>query len=449
MKTHPQEHSATGIARAAQEALPQAARAGRRAAGGWMERRLRDAVLGRLEGLSHGVLEFEFDGVRKTVGHSPVHPTTKERLVGRIAVRDPELWWSVALRGSVGAGEAFARGLWTSEDPVAVVRIFALNRDRLEGLEGGLARLSLPLLRAYHALRPNSRGGARRNIAAHYDLGNDFFALMLDETRMYSAGIYEGPGTSLHEASVAKLDRIGRKLQLEPGDHLLEIGTGWGGLALHMAERFGCRVTTTTISRAQYEVARERIERAGLGERVTVLLEDYRELRGGAYEGRFDKLVSVEMIEAIGWRQYPTFFETCARLLKPSGSMLVQAITIQDQHFDAARREVDFIKRHIFPGCCIPSPTALLGAMTAASDLRLAHLEDITDHYARTLADWRSNIAAEGARIRALGYGEEFVRSWDWYLAYCEGGFRERVIQDLQMLFVKPLDRAEHLLGSL
>jgi cyclopropane-fatty-acyl-phospholipid synthase len=316
------------------------------------------------------------------------------------------------------------------------VRLFVLNLDALDGLEGGLARFTSPLRKAIHALRRNSRNGSRRNIAAHYDLGNDFFRLMLDDTLMYSAATFEHAGQSLYDAQIARLDHICRKLELKPDDHLLEIGTGWGGLALHAARNYGCRVTTTTISREQWKLARERVHEAGLEQRVEVLCEDYRDLTG-----TYDKLVSIEMIEAIGHQYYDTYFKRCSELLTPRGAMLLQAITIADQRYEQARRSVDFIQRYIFPGSCIPSVSALTSSIARASDLRVFDLADIGPHYATTLAHWRQNFRANLPRIRALGYDENFIRMWEYYLCYCEGGFAERVLGDVQMLLVKPGNR--------
>jgi cyclopropane-fatty-acyl-phospholipid synthase len=308
--------------------------------------------------------------------------------------------------------------------------------DALDGLETGLARFTNPLRKAVHALRRNSRDGSRRNIAAHYDLGNDLLRCFLDETLMYSSATFEHAQQGLHEAQLARLDRICRKLELGPDDHLLEIGTGWGGLALHAAQHFGCRVTTTTISREQWTLARERVRAAGLEGRIEVLCEDYRDLTG-----TYDKLVSIEMIEAIGHEYHDTYFARCAQLLKPEGAMLLQAITIADQRYERARRSVDFIQRYIYPGSCIPSVAALSDSIARASDLRVFDLEDIGPHYATTLAHWRQNFRANLPRIRALGYDDTFLRMWEYYLCYCEGGFAERVLGDVMMLLVKPRNR--------
>jgi cyclopropane-fatty-acyl-phospholipid synthase len=393
---------------------------------------VRNALFARLRELRNGCLVL----VDRTERHRFGAPSAglPEPIV--IHVHDARLYGDVAFGGSVGAGEAYMRGYWSTNQLVDVVRLFVLNMDALDGLEGGFARLTSPLRKALHALRRNTRDGSRRNIAAHYDLGNEFFRLFLDETLMYSAARFEYAGQSLHDAQVARLDRICRKLELEPTDHLLEIGTGWGGLALHAAQHFGCRVTTTTISREQWRLARERVREAGLEDRIEVLYRDYRDLTG-----TYDKLVSIEMIEAIGHSYYDTYFARCARLLKPEGAMLLQAITIADQRYERARRSVDFIQRYIFPGSCIPSVAALTTSIARASDLRLFDLDDIGPHYATTLARWRQNFRANLPRIRALGYDDTFIRMWEYYFCYCEGGFAERVLGDVQMLLVKPRNR--------
>jgi cyclopropane-fatty-acyl-phospholipid synthase len=280
-----------------------------------------------------------------------------------------------------------------------------------------------------HAISRNTRTGSSRNIAAHYDIGNDFFERFLDPTMMYSCAVFERDDMTLEEAQVAKLDRLCRKLDLKPTDHLLEIGTGWGGLALHAARRYGCRVTTTTISREQHALARDRIAAAGLSDRITLRLDDYRDL-----DGRYDRLVSVEMIEAVGHHYFDTFFRRCGELLLPGGTMVLQAITIDDRQYAAARDSVDFIKRHIFPGCCIPSVTAMVESTTRASSLRVVDLEDIGPHYATTLAAWRENLFANADGIRACGYPETLLRMWHFYLSYCEGGFAERALGDVQLV---------------
>jgi cyclopropane-fatty-acyl-phospholipid synthase len=397
-----------------------------------LERLARKAVLSRLAGIEHGVLVLEDGGNTQRFGGL----TAQCGLTSTVRVHDPRFYSEIAFGGSIGAGEAYMDAYWSTDDLTAVIRILVSNRDVLDGMEGGLAGVAAPLRKVLHWAARNSRHGSRRNIAAHYDLGNDFFRIFLDPTLMYSAAVFERPEMTLEEASVAKLDRICRRLQLKPGDHVIEIGTGWGGFALHAAGRYGCRVTTTTISRQQHALARERIDAAGLADRVTLLLEDYRDLAG-----TYDKLVSIEMIEAVGHQYYDTYFRKCSDLLKPEGMMMLQAITIADHRYAAARDAVDFIQRHIFPGSCIPSIAAISDAIARVTDLRLIHLDDIGPDYAITLRRWRENLFANLAAVRALGYSEEFIRMWEFYFCYCEGGFIERVIGDAQLLFVKPLAR--------
>jgi cyclopropane-fatty-acyl-phospholipid synthase len=389
----------------------------------------RKAVLRRLESLKTGRLTL-VDGDTVTAYGQAAWETT---LQATLRIHDPAFYSEVAFGGSIGAGEAYMLGYWSTDDLTRVVRILARNMQVVDDMDGGLARLTAPLQKIFHWLHRNTRQGSQRNIAAHYDLGNDLFRLMLDDTMMYSSGIFETAHSSLNDASIAKLDRICRKLDLRPEDHVIEIGTGWGGFAIHAATHYGCRVTTTTISREQYALAQERVEAAGLQDRVTLLLRDYRDL-----EGQFDKLVSIEMIEAVGHQYFDTFFRKCGELLKPDGMMLLQAITIADQRYESARDSVDFIKRYIFPGCCIPSITAMANSVAAATDMKLFHLEDIGPHYATTLRHWRDNVFAQLEAVRALGYPERFIRMWEFYLSYCEGGFAERGLGDVQMLLTKP-----------
>jgi cyclopropane-fatty-acyl-phospholipid synthase len=391
---------------------------------GLAQRFARRAVLSRMNGLAGGAIEFIEGGTRTRIG-SGAQPV-------RLTVHDPATWVEVATGGTVGAGAAYIAGMWTCDDLVALVRLLVRNRQALVALEGGLARLLAPLRSAWHWSRRNTRAGSRANIAAHYDLGNEFFALWLDPTMTYSSAVFASPDEVLERAQEGKIDGLCRALGLGSGDHLLEIGTGWGALAIHAARTYGCRVTTATLSRRQQETARARVRAAGLESRIEVVLQDYRDLRGS-----YDKLVSVEMIEAVGHRHYPDYFAACARLLKADGVMAMQAITIAECNYAAALKEVDFIQRYVFPGCCIPSLGALTGAMGRASDLDLVSVEDITPHYARTLARWRGNFHAKIAEVRALGFDDDFIRLWDFYLAYCEGGFSERAIGCRQLLIAK------------
>lgn len=393
----------------------------------------RRSVLAKLRGLGHGTLVIEESGQCWRFGTG----TPKVTLV----VRDPAFWPQVAWGGSVGAGESYMDGTWTCDDLVGLTRLLLRNRAILEGVEGGLARLSALLRGVLHRLRSNTRAGSRRNIAAHYDLCNDFYRLWLDETMMYSCAVFERPEMSLAEASTAKLERICRKLDIKADDHVLEIGSGWGGFALYAARSRGCRVTTATLSREQYQLTRRRIAAAGLADRVAVRLSDYRDL-----SGQYDKLVSIEMVEAVGADHLETYFRQCGRLLRDHGAMLLQAITLADQRYEQALKAVDFIQKHIFPGGFLPSVTALSAAMTRGSDLRIVQLEDIGPHYADTLRRWRGNFLARRGDIKALGFDEPFLRMWEFYLGYCEGGFRERDIGTAQMLLAKPGWRGNALL---
>ncbi len=351
----------------------------------------------------------------------------------RIDVDDPGFYRAVAANGSVGAGEAFMDGHWRCDDLVALVRLLVRNRDLLDGMESGLARFGGWAMRLWHERRRNTHDGSRRNIAAHYDLGNDFFSLFLSPDLMYSSAIWAGDDDTLDAASTRKLDRICRKLDLKPGDRVIEIGTGWGGFAVHAATHYGCHVATTTISREQHAMAAQRVAETGVGDRVELLLEDYRDLTG-----TYDKLVSIEMIEAIGAQYLQTYFGKLGTLLKPDGLALIQAITIEDHRYEQALNSVDFIKRHVFPGSFIPSIAAMLDAKSHASDLALIQLEDFGLGYARTLEAWRDRFLAALPQVRAQGYDERFIRMWEFYLAYCEGGFRERSIGVAQLLLAKP-----------
>ncbi len=397
-----------------------------------LTRLARKLVLAQFHKIRDGRLRLIDAGIDQSFGQ--VTPQGPFDLTLR--VHDPRFYSDVAFAGTVGAGEAYINGHWQCDDLTGLVRLMVANRDLMNDVDSGWSRLSAPLLKGAHWLNRNDKGGSRRNIAAHYDLGNRFFELFLDETMAYSCGIFAHADSTLADASRAKFDAACSKLHLRPGDHLLEIGTGWGGLAIHAAQHYGCRVTSTTISREQYELARERVARAGLTDRITLLLEDYRDLTG-----EYDALVSIEMIEAVGHQYLDTYFRRCSALLKPTGAMLLQAITIRDQFYAQAIRSVDFIKRFVFPGCFIPSVGAMLDSVARVTDLKPFHIEDIGPHYARTLRAWRERFFASIADVRAQGYPESFVRLWEFYLCYCEGGFEERQLGDVQMLLTKPRSR--------
>ncbi|MFF7065784.1 class I SAM-dependent methyltransferase [Pseudomonas sp. NPDC008258] len=394
------------------------------------------AVLAQLRQLRHGNLRLISQGQQWSFGD------VASGLYAEVEVIDEAAWGLVAGNGSIGAGEGYIHGYWRSPDLAAVTRLFVANLDVLDAMEGGLARLARPALRLLHRFNRNSRRGARRNILAHYDLGNALFERLLDPTMMYSAAQFDSPLQTLEQAQNHKLQRICEKLELMPHDHLLEIGSGWGSLAIHAAQQHGCRVTTTTLSAAQHAHTLQRVKALGLEQRITVLLEDYRDLRG-----RFDKLVSIEMIEAVGHRYLPTYFRQCAALLKDDGLMLVQAITIRDQRYAQARRSVDFIQRYIFPGGALPSLSVLLDTASRQTGLNLVHLEDFGQDYARTLGHWRDNLHLARAELMALGYDDTFQRLWEFYLCYCQGGFEERTIGVAQLLWAAPQARKAPLPG--
>lgn len=384
-----------------------------------------------LRGLSRGRLT-----IKDPWGEVVFGPGGEGDPVATIEVNDPSMYGDVAMRGSIGAGEAYMRGAWTSPDLTSVIRVFVANRALLTRMDSAFTRLAMPFWKVRHWLRRNNHGGSKQNILAHYDLGNEFFRLFLDETLMYSSAVFDRPGMTLADASRAKLDRICEKLQLKPSDHVIEIGTGWGGFAIHAASKYGCHVTTTTISEAQFALATKRVNEAGLQDRVRILKDDYRQL---PRHGVFDKLVSIEMIEAVGARYLEQYIQVCSQLLKPDGAAVIQAITIADQEYERALKSVDFIQKHIFPGSFIPSVTAIVNAMTRVSDFRLAALDDITASYVETLRHWRSNLLANAAGVRKLGLPDSFLRMWEFYFCYCEGGFTERAIGDVQLLLKKPL----------
>lgn len=396
---------------------------------GSLDRWLRTRLLARLGGLRGGTLVLR-DALGEqrfgTAGQGDLAPV-------HVRVDDPAFYRALAAQGSVGAGEAYLLGHWHCDDLVSLVRLLVRNRALLDGMEGGLARAGGLALRGWNALRRNTRAGSRRNIAAHYDLGNDFFALFLSSDLMYSSAMYEAPDEDLEAASRRKLDAVCRKLALKPGDRVIEIGTGWGGFALHAARHYGCHVTTTTISREQHALATQRVAEAGLQDRVTLLLQDYRDLRG-----EYDKLVSIEMVEAIGAQYMDAFFGQLGRLVRPGGRALLQAITIEDHRYVQARDSVDFIKRFVFPGSFIPSLNALSQAKTRASDLQLLHQEDFGLSYAYTLRAWRERFLARLPEVREQGFDERFIRLWEFYLAYCEGGFLERSIGVSHLLMARP-----------
>lgn len=351
----------------------------------------------------------------------------------KIVIHDRSAYRDIAFGGSIGGAEAYMAGKWSSPNLVDLTRLLAINIDFLNSMDD-VKPLPLRLFdKACHWLNRNTFSKSRRNIAAHYDLSNEFFALFLDPEMMYSSAMFARAEMGLDEAAVYKLDVICQKLALQPSDHLLEIGTGWGGMALHAAKNYGCRVTTTTISRQQYEAARKRVADEGLEQQITVIFEDYRELKGC-----YDKLVSIEMIEAVGHEFYQQYFSCCSSLLKPGGLMLIQAITMPDQRYSYALNSVDFIQRYIFPGGSLPGHEVVMSSIKKYTDLQMVGMEEIGLDYAKTLAVWRQRFLAKLAQVRALGFDDVFIRMWDYYLCYCQGAFQERAIGACQIVFAKP-----------
>ena len=398
----------------------------------WVAEFAKAQILKRLERLQTGQLTL-IDGAET---HHFGSTSTKDSVQTKITVHDSRFYGEIAFGGSIGAGEAYMLGYWSADNLTDVIRLMCVNQSVMDALEGGYQWLSKPLMKGLHWLNSNTTEGSRKNIAAHYDLGNDMFTLFLDPTMMYSSAIFNEKTLTLQSASELKLKTICDKLDLKTTDHVIEIGTGWGGFAIYAARNYGCKVTTTTISTQQYELAKARVKAANLNHQITLLLEDYRDL-----EGQYDKLVSIEMIEAVGHQFYDTYFSKVGSLLKPNGLALIQAITIADQRYESAKTSVDFIQRYIFPGSCIPSNTAMLDSVTKVSDLRLFDLEDIGPHYATTLRIWRENFLDKIQAVRKLGYSEEFIKMWEFYLCYCEGGFAERALGDVHLLLAKPDNR--------
>ncbi|GAB4266867.1 MAG: cyclopropane-fatty-acyl-phospholipid synthase family protein [Methylomicrobium sp.] len=394
---------------------------------------LRKALLNKLSRLQDATLK-----ITDPLGEIVLGREAHDGLRAEIEVFDMSFYRQIALGGSIGAAESYMDNLWQADDLTAVIRILVRNRDLLDSMEGGLATLTNTLLKFWHFARRNSKTGSRKNIAAHYDLGNDLFSLFLDRNGMYSSATYHDLEQTLEEASTAKLARICQKLDLRPEDHVLEIGTGWGGFATYAAKHYGCRITTTTISKEQFDAAQQRIADEGVADRVTVLMQDYRELTG-----TYDKLVSIEMIEAVGHHYLNTYLQQCANRLKPDGLALIQAITIEDQRYKKALKSVDFIKRYIFPGSFIPCITAIVASATRCTDFRLINLEDQGESYALTLKTWRERFMASLDKVRQQGYDESFIRMWEFYLCYCEGGFWEKSISNVQLLLAKPGNRRE------
>ncbi len=391
----------------------------------------RSILFKKFKDLKHGQLRIEDRS--GSLYLDEIFGESTSSLKVRIVVHRSRFYSRTLLGGSIGNAESFVDTDWDTEQLTDLIRLFVLNKDILDGIDNGVGSLLQPFQKYFHGLRKNTIEGSRENIRSHYDIGNDFFKLFLDDTMMYSSAVFPTKDTPLHEASMNKVALIVGKLKLKPTDHLVEIGTGWGTLAIYAAKTYGCKVTTTTISTEQYRYAVEKVKEAGLEARVKVLFEDYRKLTGV-----YDALVSVEMIEAVGLDHLDTYFEKCSSLVKKDGVMALQAITIRDQSYESARKSVDFIQRHIFPGSGIPSMHAMMNSVTKKTDMALIHQQDFSEDYAETLKNWSRRLAKNENEIVKLGYPDFLHRLWQYYFSYCEGGFRERVIGLSQMVLTKP-----------
>lgn len=410
----------------------------------------RKELLKRFEHLSEANVNLvELDG--STSWTTQVGDPDQSDLRASVVISDQEFFKRILFGGTIGSAESYIDGQWVSDDLTTLIRIMIRNLDRFTSLERGWAWLKNAWYFLRHQSRRNSIDGSRKNIRDHYDLGNDFYELFLDPTMNYSCGIFASPSPSdlhadlhaldnaeMEAASIRKMDLVCQKLQLSSKDHVLEIGTGWGGLAIYMAKSYGCRVTTTTISQAQYAKATQRALAEGLADQVDVLLQDYREL-----SGKFNKIVSIEMIEAVGYQYYDEYFSRCSKLLTDDGVMLLQAITIGEQNYEHHRKHIDFIRKYVFPGGCLPSIAALLQSVGRVTNMRMLHQEDITPHYVITLRHWRRQFMSKLDEVRRLGYDDAFIRLWHFYLCYCEAAFSERRVHNVHLMFAKsncPID---------
>ncbi|WP_233077862.1 SAM-dependent methyltransferase [Rheinheimera soli] len=396
----------------------------------WFDKTCRKLVLTHLNQLHHGAILL-VEGQEKTLLGD-----AKGELQCTLTVLDPDFYQKMMFAGSVGAGESYTLGQWRCDNLTVLVQLIARNASLLDKLESAWARLSKPALKLLDWRNRNTKEQSRKNISAHYDLGNAMYQLFLDPSMMYSSAVYETESCTLEQAQLNKLKSICDKLQLKESDHLIEIGTGWGSMAIFAARNYGCKVTTTTISREQHDYAAQQIREAGLESQITLLFQDYRDLTG-----TYDKLVSIEMIEAVGDEFLDQYFAKCSSLLKEDGLMVLQAITIADQRYSHYVKEVDFIKRYIFPGGCLPSIQRMSNAVANYTDLVLRQVQDIGLDYARTLQDWCHNFMASRDKLHQLGYDDQFIRLWHFYLCYCEGGFLERATSAVHLVFTKPMNR--------
>tara|TARA_Y100000741_G_scaffold351401_1_gene322431 strand:- start:27 stop:1283 length:1257 start_codon:yes stop_codon:yes gene_type:complete len=383
-------------------------------------------VIKKFKYLEHGYIIFKDNDTSIQIGNK------NSDLKVNLEVTSDEFYVLIGSGGLMGASEAYALGFWKVDDLVKLIQIMVRNKDLMDNLDSGFSSIIKPINKWIHYRRQNTLLGSKKNILAHYDVSNDFYQLWLDSTMTYSCGIFKTKTSTLEEASIEKLDQICRKLKLKKDDNVLEIGTGWGSFAIHAAKNYKCNITTTTISDAQYEFAKKRVKEEGLSEKITLLKKDYRLL-----EGTFDKIASIEMIEAVGHKNVPEYFKKVSSLLNDEGLFAMQGITYNDQNFDIYKNSVDFINKYIFPGSCLISINQISDIIKTNTNLIFVDLDDITEHYATTLKLWRKNFFEKIEEIKALGFSQAFINLWEFYFVYCEAGFIEKNIGDYQFVFSK------------
>ncbi len=398
----------------------------------WMSQFAKNILFKKLDLIEHGFLQIHVDEMVYDFGDKDM----QSELHAVIRVQNSQVFRAILFGGEPAAGNTFVKGWWSTDNLLNVMRVFTLNRDVLFSFKSGFASVAKPFYAIGHAINKNSTQGSKRNILAHYDIGNDFYKLFLDEKMMYSSACFTSVNNTLEDAAEYKLKIICEKLKLKPQDHLLEIGCGWGGFAIYAAQNYGCKVTTTTISDQQYDYAVEKINEANLSAQITILKQDYRTLRG-----QYDKLVSIEMIESVGNQYLDDYFDICSKLLKPDGAFLVQAITISDYLHDRYQNSLDFIRKYVFPGGSLPSMSSMLTSIAKNSDLTLFHSESYAASYGKTLEIWYQRFINNKEKVLELGYGQAFIRLWEYYLKYCQAGFEERVIDVQQLILKKPANR--------
>ncbi len=404
--------------------------------GNWLDDIAMSILLKKLEKIETGLLQVYANGMLYEFGNANI----KSDIHAVIRVQDKRAFRAIVAGGEPAAGKTYIDGWWTSDDLIEVLRIFTINRNALFGFKHGVASFAKTVNRFSNKILRNTLSGSKRNIKAHYDIGNDLYELFLDEKMMYSSAYFRSDEEDLSSASEYKLKLICEKLNLQKSDKVIEIGTGWGGFAIYAAQNYGCHVTTTTISDEQYEHAKTKVKLLNLSERINVIKQDYRTLSGA-----YDKLVSIEMIESVGHQYIDSYFSTCNKLLKPSGAMLIQSITMSDYLFNNYINSTDFIRKYVFPGGCLTSMTSMMSSISKHTDLTLYHSESFASSYAKTLKIWHQNFYRNIDKVIELGYPTSFIKLWEYYMKYCQAGFENRVIDVHHLVLKKPYNRFNHL----